>query len=103
MRKRTKVLITITTLWALIALIDFVAVNLIGHPILCLPVPGGEAVLFIGLGYFILMLFPFGLIEEVSVSIRYNYWPCIIGIAILVFIIMICRANEKNRDSEKID
>jgi len=103
MRKKTKVLITITVLWTLIALIDFVAVNLIGHPILCLPIPGGEAILFIGLGYFILMVFPFGLIDEVSVSIRYNFWPFFIVIAILVFIIMICRANEKNQDSEKID
>jgi len=101
MRKRTKVLITITVLWALIALIDFAAVSLIGHTIFCVLVRGGEIVESIGLGYTISIFYPLTVPGESSVYFGFNFWPCIIGIALLVTIIVFDIVITKNKNSTK--
>ena len=101
MKKRTKVLITITVSWALIALIDFAAVNLIGYTVLSVTVRGGEIVENIGLGYIISKFYPLVTAGETGMYIRYNFWPCIIGIAILVAIIVFDIVITKNKNRTK--
>ena len=85
---RLKILILI---WLAMFVIDLVGVFVLHRPLFCLAIPGGEVVVFVGLGYVFEVFYPLGPIEEADRYIppAVHAWPFLLIIAILILYLVI--------------
>jgi len=101
MKKRTKILIIIASVWTLIVIVDLIAVNILGRPLLCISLPGGDMTSYIGIGYNVDVIYPFAAEGETSSYFNYSAWLYAVGISILVIFIMYDIVKMRKSKGEK--
>ena len=88
MKKKTKILIVIASVWTLIVVIDLISIYIFGEPLLGISSYGGEVTTHIGLGYEINEIYPLVAEGEISYYCDYSFWQYAIGVAILIILII---------------
>ena len=101
MKKRTKILIIIASVWTLIVIVDLISINIFGEPLLGISSYGGEITTHIGLGYEINEIYPLVAEGETSYYSNYSAWLYAVGVSILVIFIMYDIVKMRKSKGEK--
>ena len=85
--------IRILVIWFIIFAIDVICSYALGHPFFMFPFPGGDMLMFIGLGYVISIAYPLGTASDPSYYVLGVYPIVYIIINIIIIIVAYERAN----------
>ena len=101
MKKLLIILLIIASLWTHIVITDLTATVIVGRPLLCVSMYGGEVISYLGLGYTIDVFYPLTSGDEIIQYCPYSFWlwPYVIGM--LILLILIASGIFKSRHDKK--